>query len=283
MPPQTRFRTKPAPASADTTTTTTAAQPTTTECSQDTAPPDTKINHAASLDYWNSFAATPNTMLGVMGNQPWYTRIDLRGSKTFLAKARRLVPGANPGSKLGRGVDCGAGVGRVSEGFLRDVCEVVDAVEPVEKFADVIRQLKIKEEAQTQGAIQNGAEAARGVIGDIYVTGLESWTPTWKYDLIWTQFCANYVTDAQLVEFLRRCCKALTENGIVCLKENISTDFNGRDMYDEEDSSVTRTDEKFRALFKETGMSVIASEMQTGIPKNYNLLPVRFYALRPKS
>ncbi|KAL4988148.1 DUF858 domain protein [Aspergillus falconensis] len=254
-----------------------------TSASEDATHPDTKINHAASLDYWNGLAATPNTMLGIMGNQPWYTRVDLRGSKTFLAKARRLVPGAYKGSKLGRGVDCGAGVGRVSEGFLRDVCEVVDAVEPVEKFADEIRKRKINEEAQIQDALQNGAESARGVIGDIYMTGLESWSPTRKYDLIWTQFCANYVTDAQLVEFLRRCCEALTENGIVVVKENISTDFNGRDMYDEEDSSVTRTDEKFRALFKEAGMSVIASEVQTGIPKNYNLLPVRFYALRPKS
>ncbi|KAL4975586.1 alpha-N-methyltransferase NTM1 [Aspergillus desertorum] len=257
--------------------------PTATKASEDAAPPDAKINHAASLDYWNSFAATSNTMLGIMGDYPWYTRIDLRGSKTFLAKARRLVPGASTSSRLGRGVDCGAGVGRVSEGFLRDVCEIVDAVEPVEKFADVIRERKINEEAQTQDAAQNGAEDTRGVIGDIYVTGLESWNPSRKYDLIWTQFCVNYVTDAQLVEFLRRCCKSLTVTGIVSIKENISTDFNGRDMYDEEDSSVTRTDEKFRALFKESGMSIIASEMQMGIPKNYNLLPVRFYALRPKS
>ncbi|KAL6230873.1 hypothetical protein BDW75DRAFT_55906 [Aspergillus navahoensis] len=279
MSPQTRSRTKPAPVSANTTTIT----PTTTNGSEDAIPPDTKINHTASLDYWNGLGTTQSAMLGVMGDHPWYTRIDLRGSRTFLAKARRLVPGANTGSKLGRGVDCGTGVGRVSEGFLRDVCEVVDAVEPVEKFADVIRERKINEEAQTQDAPQNRAEGTRGVIGDIYVMGLESWTPTRKYDLIWTQFCANYVTDAQLVEFLRRCCEALTESGIVGIKENISTDLNGRDMYDEEDSSVTRTDEKFRALFKEAGMSVIAADVQTGIPKNYNLLPVRLYALRPKS
>jgi hypothetical protein len=36
-------------------------------------------------------------------------------------------------------VDCGAGVGRVTEGFLSHVCEVVDAVEPVAKFTQVMK------------------------------------------------------------------------------------------------------------------------------------------------
>jgi protein N-terminal methyltransferase len=83
--------------------------------------------------------------------------------------------------------------------------------------------------------------------------------------------------------YLQRCRDALKETGVIVFKENISTDPNGRDMYDEEDSSVTRTDEKFRALFKEAGLNVIASELQLGFPKNFKLLPVRFYALRPKS
>lgn len=39
-----------------------------------------------------------------------------------------------------------------------------------------------------------------------------------------------------------------------------------------------RTDQKFRALFKEAGMKVIATEIQRGMPKG--LYPVRSYALR---
>jgi len=74
----------------------------------------------------------------------------------------------------------------------------------------------------------------------------------------------------------------LNETGILVLKE-MSTDSNGGDMYDVEDSSVTRTDEKFRKFFKETGMNVISSEIQGGIPKTMNLLPIRMYALRPMS
>jgi protein N-terminal methyltransferase len=67
------------------------------------------------------------------------------------------------------------------------------------------------------------------------------------------------------------------------VKENQSTDINGEDMFDEVDSSVTRTDEKFKKIFKEAGMTVFLSEIQTGFPKNFRLLPVRSYALRPNS
>ncbi|KAL2829205.1 alpha-N-methyltransferase NTM1 [Aspergillus cavernicola] len=236
--------------------------------SLENAPPDSNINPAASIEYWNSVPATSNAMLAMLGDYPWYTRIDLRGSKTFLGKVRRLVPGCTRDEKLQTAVDCGAGVGRVTEGFLRQVCNVVDAVEPVEKFTAVMRGSKLKE---------------TGVIGEIYVMGIEAWVPEKKYDLVWTQFCVGHVTDVQLVEYFNRCRDALTETGVIVVKENISTDRNGDDMYDDEDSSVTRTDEKFRALFKEAKLNVIASELQLGFPKNFKLLPVRFYALRPKS
>ncbi|KAL2837856.1 alpha-N-methyltransferase NTM1 [Aspergillus pseudoustus] len=249
---------------AETTGSTDPANPTTDSIS----PPDSKINHAASLDYWNGVPATSNAMLAMLGNYPWYTRIDLRGSKTFLNKIRRMISGATTEGKLKSAVDCGAGVGRVTEGFLSHVCEVVDAVEPVEKFTAVLQASPLK---------------ASGAVGNVYVMGIEEWVPEKKYDLIWTQFCVGHVTDVQLGTYLVRCRKALVETGVIVFKENISTDPNGWDMYDEEDSSVTRTDGKFRALFKEAGLNVIASELQLGFPKNFKLLPVRFYALRPKS
>ncbi|PWY90274.1 DUF858 domain protein [Aspergillus sclerotioniger CBS 115572] len=230
------------------------------------APPDSHIDHAASLRYWNSVAANPKTMLGMLGSYPWYTRIDLRGSKTFLAKVRRMIPNCPTEGKLTLGADCGAGVGRVTEGLLSHVCETVDAVEPVDKFVEVIRQSELKR---------------TGVVVDIYTTGLENWFPEKKYDLIWTQFCVGHLTDVQLREYFGRCREALTETGVMVVKENQSTDPFGLDMYDDEDSSVTRTDEKLRLLFQEAGLAVVASELQLGFPKNFKLLPVRFYALRP--
>jgi protein N-terminal methyltransferase len=232
---------------------------------------DSNIDHASSIEYWNSTPATANAMLGDLGNFPWYSRIDLRGSANFLGKVRRLlptIPTTTAGKQFGLGVDCGAGVGRVTEGFLRNVCDVVDAVEPVENFASVLRQGPLKKD---------------GVVGDIYVTGLENWNPTKKYDLIWCQWCVGHITDAQFTEYLVRCRAALTETGIMVVKENMSSDPNGEDMYDDLDSSVTRSDRKYRDIFQKAGMALILSEIQSGFPKKYKLLPVRSYALRPRA
>ncbi|KAF7513815.1 hypothetical protein GJ744_007866 [Endocarpon pusillum] len=51
----------------------------------------------------------------------------------------------------------------------------------------------------------------------------------------------------------------------------MSTDPSGGDIYDELDSSVTRTDAKFRHLFAEAGLEVVRSESQTGFPKGLGL------------
>lgn len=97
--------------------------------------------------------------------------------------------------------------------------------------------------------------------------------------------------------YLERCKNAIMENGIIVVKENI-TETKG-DMYDEIDSSVTRfvslwprgrlpdydltrhgsrTDNKFRALFKQAGLRIIRTEVQKGLPAQ--LYQVRSYALR---
>lgn len=67
--------------------------------------------------------------------------------------------------------------------------------------------------------------------------------------------------------------------GWIIVKENMSTDADGKDIFDEVDSSVTRTDKKFRALFEESGLVIAKTELQNGFPKK--LYPVRLYALRP--
>jgi protein N-terminal methyltransferase len=236
------------------------------------APVDSNIDRDSSIKYWNETPATANAMLGDLGSFSWYSRIDLRGSANFLAKVRRLLSTTISQKRFRLGVDCGAGIGRVSNGFLRHVCEIVDAVEPVEKFASILRQEPQNEDGPKED----------GLVGDIYVTGLENWLPTKNYDLIWCQWCVGHITDIQLTEYLVRCRAALTETGIMVIKENISTDPTGADMYDDLDSSVTRSDQKFREIFKEAGMTVITSEIQLGFPKKYKLLPVRSYALRPK-
>src|SRR5271156_4754 len=223
---------------------------------------DAQINHADSLKYWNSVSSDVS---GMLGGFPQVSRIDLRGSQNFLTKLRRLA-GDTANGNLSLGVDCGAGIGRVTEGFLSKACEVVDIVEPVEKFANVLKDGQLKKE---------------GKVGDLYTVGLESWKPTKMYDLIWNQWCVGHLTDAQLVKYLERCGKALTPRGWIVVKENLSTHRFGADIFDDLDSSVTRSDEKFRAIFEQARLKVVRSELQTGFPKGLGLYPVKMYALRP--
>lgn len=227
------------------------------------AKPDFHISPSEALAYWNN---TPATVNGMLGGYPHISRVDLRGSANFLAKLRKGNSTAASNSLLKRGVDCGAGIGRVSAGFLSKVCEVIDVVEPVNKFA---QEAKVAE------------MAGEGKVGEVYVTGLEEWIPKERYDLIWNQWCLGHLTDAQLVEYLKKCKSAVVAGGCIVVKENLSTNPNGEDIFDELDSSVTRTDAKFRRLFDESGLNIVRSELQQGFPKE--LYPVRFYALQPCS
>lgn len=68
---------------------------------------DAKINHEDALKYWESIDADVN---GMLGGFPYISRVDLQGSKNFLAKLG--IGGKNDGGggkKMGRAVDCGAG------------------------------------------------------------------------------------------------------------------------------------------------------------------------------
>jgi protein N-terminal methyltransferase len=163
----------------------------------------------------------------MLGGFPQISRIDLRTSSTFLAKLRRLHPSTSPPTPF-RAADCGAGIGRVTSGFLAKSCDVVDIVEPVEEFVAEIRfGAEFKELRE------------KGKIGELFTVGLEDWRPEkGRYALIWNQWCVGHLKDDQLVEYLRRCGQALVRGGWVVVKENLST--GESDLYDELDSSVTR-------------------------------------------
>lgn len=227
--------------------------------------PDANISTSDSLEYWNSIDTTVNGMLGGYPQMSRIiSRIDLKGSANFLAKLRRQHPSSTGDRTLHRGVDCGAGVGRITAGLLSTVCDIVDIVEPIDKFA---------QEAKAAETVD------KGTVGEIHVTGLENWKPEQHYDLIWNQWCLGHLTDQQLVAFLIRCKDALTVDGWIVVKENVSRNTDGEDVFDGTDSSVTRTHEKFLRLFEEAGVRVVRTEVQKGFPKG--LYHVRLYALRP--
>lgn len=137
-------------------------------------------------------------------------------------------------------------------------------MEPVESFAREVRDAEM---------------AGKGQVGEVFVTGLQDWSPKCRYGLIWNQWCLGHLTDEQLVAYLRRCKDAVTADGWIVVKENMSTDLELEDIFDETDSSVTRTDAKFTQLFQDAGLRLMKTEIQKGFPKG--LYPVRLYALQP--
>lgn len=228
---------------------------------------DSAIDHKAAVEYWSK--VSPDNA-GVLGGYPQVSRVDLQGNTTFLAKLRRKSTKYKPGGRIPHVVDCGAGIGRVTAGFLSKVADVVDIVEPVEVLTKVITEGESFKEIRE-----------RGGIGKVYNVGLEDWTPETTYDIIWTQWCLGQLRDDQLVAFLSRAVKYVNEGGWLIVKENMSTDLLGNDIFDEADSSVTRTDAKFRQIFEQAGLKIVSSEVQKGMPRE--LFPVRSYALQPKT
>lgn len=122
-----------------------------------------KPDVAKGVEYWEGVPATVNGVLGGFGNGP-LPRVDAMGSRLFLLKhLKRLgnIPPASANNKewmnqriesrggkettydraVTCGLDCGAGVGRVTEMVLLPLLDEVHMVEPVGKF---LRQARTK-------------------------------------------------------------------------------------------------------------------------------------------
>ncbi|GAA6060154.1 hypothetical protein JCM10212_001451 [Sporobolomyces blumeae] len=105
------------------------------------------------------------------------------------------------------------------------------------------------------------------------------------YDLVMIQWCIGHLSDDELAEFLRRSHAALkrskdgTVEGFIIVKENVckDTEKDGR-LFDDEDSSITRSDAAFRNVFKMANLTLLRREVQQGFPKE--LFPVVAYALQ---
>ncbi|WVQ97289.1 hypothetical protein IAU59_004400 [Kwoniella sp. CBS 9459] len=92
------------------------------------------------------------------------------------------------------------------------------------------------------------------------------------YDTIWAQWCLGHMSHADLVNFLKLSKKALraSDNAYIFVKENCCDDGPdgvGQEFLDEEDSSLTRSHQKWRDCFTEAGLKIIKEEVQQGMPE----------------
>eukprot|EP00920_Eleutheroschizon_duboscqi_P027798 GHVT01068039.1.p1 GENE.GHVT01068039.1~~GHVT01068039.1.p1 ORF type:complete len:326 (+),score=60.14 GHVT01068039.1:654-1631(+) len=220
--------------------------------------------YAKAEAYWARKEASIN---GVLDGFEAVHSVDLAASEKFMLEAKKKLAALAPPvlMKFNYALDCGAGIGRVTKGFLLKLFDKVDLVEPIEKYVEVAKQT-----------------LPRDRVIEFFKASLQDFTPPSKrYDCIWVQWCILYLTDSDLVAFLVRCRDSFAPNsGMVVVKENVVLDNTSGFQVDKEDNSIMRTDYHYRLLFSQAGFDVAFDMKQPNFPQN--VYPVYMYCLVPK-
>lgn len=93
-----------------------------------------ELSYEKSKDYWSNVSASMN---GMLGGFSCLTIMDIRDSQVFLNKLFQMKNGPSKG----RALDCGAGIGRITENLLCKHFQFVDMLEREEKF---LKEAKLK-------------------------------------------------------------------------------------------------------------------------------------------
>eukprot|EP00994_Dinema_validum_P001839 NODE_1383_length_983_cov_45.997859_g1066_i0.p1 GENE.NODE_1383_length_983_cov_45.997859_g1066_i0~~NODE_1383_length_983_cov_45.997859_g1066_i0.p1 ORF type:complete len:274 (+),score=100.06 NODE_1383_length_983_cov_45.997859_g1066_i0:58-822(+) len=212
-----------------------------------------KTWYTKAVQYWD---AAPPTVNGVLGGFEVVSDPDLRETRQCLDYVHQTLQRGGPG----RAADIGCGIGRVTKAVLQELYTPIDLLEPCQHML-----------SKAQEAL------APDKMGEAILGSLQDWQPPpHHYACIFIQWATLYLTDSDLVNTLTRCQAALTENGVIFLKENITRD--DRFHIDKEDSSITRCDAQYLAAFKEAGVEVVHHQMQKDWPDD--LFPLKMYVLK---
>ncbi|CAE7894756.1 unnamed protein product [Symbiodinium sp. KB8] len=213
--------------------------------------------HARNMRFWLKEAATVDGMTGGGVSDK-----DLVFNQQFMRKLARLR--GNSKGRFQRALDVGAGIGRLAKGVFRTHCDHVDLLEPIEKHLQVAR----KDLDDTTwpghficGTLQDFQQPQQSL-----------------YDLVWCQWIFMYITDADVVKFLRRVSvELLAPAGTVVVKENVAQTRVGSYFDDETGElwrganggsrhsgpmSVLRTPQHYLKLFRESGLEVLLRRRQ---------------------
>ncbi|KDQ60941.1 hypothetical protein JAAARDRAFT_567941 [Jaapia argillacea MUCL 33604] len=269
----------------------------------------------AGIEYWSTQPANYDGVLGGFGSGS-LPRVDALGSRQFMLYLRpdlSTVPSAvralHPAPVTGRtrALDVGAGVGRVTSDVLLHLFSDVVLVEPVEPFVteafnrgqasasgpDIKRRWKgIQEKTKSVTFIQSTLQSfdpsapqqSTKVLGRVgYSTASATEDLETGFDVIWCQWCLGHLSDPDLVDFFKRARKGLRDpsRSPIIVKENVCSDTQDggpRASFDEEDSSLTRSDQAWKVLFRDAGLTIIQEQVQRGFPEG--LYTVKMYALR---
>ncbi|KAJ7046844.1 DUF858-domain-containing protein [Mycena alexandri] len=266
------------------------------------------------LEYWETQPASLNGVLGGYGSGS-LPRIDSLGSRLFLLNLLpelSTVPSAlrplNPPTRRTRALDVGAGIGRVTADVLLHLISDVVLLEPVDNFIQEALS-RGRASATPPADLQRGQHPWRGIgeqtksvtflrgtLQDFdparphHATMLDrvGYNPTVTdalsgFDVVWCQWCLGHLSDPDLVAFFKRSHAALREKGrsVIVVKENLCNDEPDGTacvVFDEQDSSLTRSDRAWKDVFEEAGLKLVNEQVQEGLPAG--LYVVKMYALR---
>ena len=210
-------------------------------------------SYQISKKYWQHQPATVN---GVLGGFGFLNSFDIASSKQFLLKNFQSSPPF-------RVLDCGCGIGRISQNLLTDYFDEIDLVEQNDEYLEIAKRVP--------------------KVSHSYLVGLQDFhelSIKRTYNVIWIQWVTIYLMDDDFVTFLKKCKEILVDDGIVIVKENISSDSEIVNM-EEEDSSVMRTDKLLKDIFSKGGFDVICEEEDVQLKKVASgIYPVKMYALK---
>ena len=225
--------------------------------------------YESTLKHWTT-AVSSESDDGVLGGFGSIDAVDVEGSLKFLAEwhgADTTLPRPDTCA-----LDCGAGIGRVSEGVLLKVFERVQLVE-------VSTCLLARAEKKLSASHAPGR-------CEFVAASLREYEPaTGSIDVAWVQWILGHLTDNDVLRLLQRCRAALRPGGAVIVKENNAApkmcEQRGIYTLDEPNANVIRSHTHHLTLFKLAGLKVVRFKVQEGFPDE--LYAVRMYLLVPAS
>ena len=226
--------------------------------------------YADTLAHWTSSEIESHDNEGVLGGWGEVDVEDAKGSLAFIRK--NLTDGAPIDEPIAglSALDCGAGVGRVTESVLARVAESVHLVEVSDRLL---------QQAQAKPQLQAAGERLRFEQASLR----EFAPPENSYNLVWAQWVLGHLTCNDVVGLLNRCRQALRPDGAIVVKDNIAApgdcDVAGKYLLDKENAAVIRSNRHLTSLFKLAQLKVSKVELQSGFPAD--LHPVKMYWLVP--
>ncbi|KAG6851019.1 hypothetical protein H0H93_004506 [Arthromyces matolae] len=247
------------------------------------------------IEYWNTQPASYDGVLDALGSRLFLLNL-YPELCTVPSSIRPLNPRLPPRT---RALDVGAGVGRVTSDVLLHLVSDVVLLEPVGPFVqEALTRCRAsasstplpkghhpwkgipdasKSVTLLQGTLQEFDPLNPHRVTFLDRIGFQPQQPSDEirmgFDVIWCQWCLGHLSDPDLVAFFRRCHSALRDQekgkSLIVVKENLCSnnkDGSACSVFDEQDSSLTRSDMAWKNIFMEAGLQLVTEKVQEGFP-----------------